>query len=195
MTKEKGSLLQFEILAPICKDCIVLTGGVTLEYRDGSPANVSTGVYNHHVIVLDVGKTQHMMVCPGSSVPRVPSSPALFLGGASGDTFQLFTTADGTFKTGYYISPTDNLAMMAEIMNYRAQKQEIYIVTEAEWIQGKPEGYLDTMTLPMSVGDCNQPEFMITQDRYSKSSGDWIVPADGYIMNIGSYSLFGGSKF
>ena len=133
-----------------------------------------------------MGKTQHMMVCPGASVARVPSTPALFLGGASDDTVQLFTTADGAFKTGYYISPTDTLLMMAEVMNYKPQKQDIYIVAEMEWIEGKPEGYLDTMTLPIGVTECDKSEFMITKDRESKSSGDWIVPADGYIITMRS---------
>jgi hypothetical protein len=179
-------MYSIEGLAPICNDCIALAGGVTLEHADGSLASVSTGVYNHHVTILNLGKTQHMLVCPGANVPRVPSSPALFLGAASDDTAQLFTTADGAIKTGYYISPTDNFALMAEVMNYRPQKQDIYIVAELEWIQGKPDGYLDTMTLPISVGECNKAEFMIPQDRYSKSSRDWIVPADGYIITMGS---------
>jgi hypothetical protein len=186
MTKEKGSLLSLEALAPICKDCIALTGAITLEHPDGSLANLSTGVYNHHVVVLNMGKTQHMMVCPGSTSPRVPPSPALFLGGASDDTVTLFTAADGNFKTGYYIKPTDTLVMVLEIMNYSPQKQDVYVVADVEWIEGKPEGYMDTITLPISVGDCNNAEFMITQDRYNKTSGDWVVPADGFIMNMRS---------
>jgi hypothetical protein len=186
MTKEKGSLLTLEPITSICTDCVTLTGGITLEHPDGSLANVSTGVYNHHVTVLNLGKTQHMMVCPGASVPRVPSAPALFLGGASDDTVQVFAPNNGSVKAGYYINPTDTLVMIAEVMNYQLQKQDIYIVAEAEWIQGKPQGYLDTVTLPISVGNCNKAEFMITQDRYNQSSGDWIVPADGYIITMGT---------
>jgi hypothetical protein len=183
MTKEKGSLLTIEAISSICTDCVTLMGALTLEYPDGSLANVSTGVYNHHVIVLNLGKTQHMMVCPGASVPRVPSTPGLFLGGASDDTVALFTPNNKAVKTG----PNDTLILVAEVMNYRPQRQDIYIVAEAEWIQGSPQGYLDTITLPISVGSCNSAEFMITQDRYNQSSGDWIVPADGYIITMRKY--------
>jgi hypothetical protein len=46
-----------EVLSGICNDCMFLSGSTYATYEDGSRADISTGVYNHHIAVVDVGKT------------------------------------------------------------------------------------------------------------------------------------------
>jgi hypothetical protein len=46
-----------EVLEGICTDCMFLSGSTYVTYEDGSRADISTGVYNHHIAVVDVGKT------------------------------------------------------------------------------------------------------------------------------------------
>jgi hypothetical protein len=39
-----------------CKGCTILQGRAGLEYQDGSPADLSRGVYNHHTIAMNLQK-------------------------------------------------------------------------------------------------------------------------------------------
>ena len=45
-----------EMLGGICTNWMFLTGATYLMNVDGSRADVATGVYNHYVAVMDIGK-------------------------------------------------------------------------------------------------------------------------------------------
>jgi hypothetical protein len=73
----------------ICQDCIVLAGGMSLEYADGSAADTTKGIYNHHLTISAMGKPSKMMICPGSrSMPSMPMTP--LLGTASDGSSQVY---------------------------------------------------------------------------------------------------------
>jgi hypothetical protein len=77
-------------ISPICEDCIVLAGGMGLEYKNGSVADTTTGIYNHHLTITAMGKPSKMMICPGSrSMPSMSMTP--LLGTASDGSNQVFS--------------------------------------------------------------------------------------------------------
>jgi hypothetical protein len=55
------------------------------------------------------------------------------------DFTQLYTTPDGSFKSGYYIKD-NNFAMQAEMINYLPTEQKVYVQTDLEWVPGKVGG-------------------------------------------------------
>lgn len=186
--------MSVESAKPACLDCLVLGGQIYVEYANGTLANQATGVYNHHVILDKVGQPNRVMVCPGQKSNAKPMMPtALFLGGANDDSKQLFTSTDGQFKAGFHILGTDSGQLTAELMNYRAERQEVFIVVETEYVEGKPEGYLSTHTLTMSVSDCETNEWKLSEKVTKQTSGEWIVPADGYIINTQGHLHDGGA--
>jgi hypothetical protein len=185
VTREKGSLSTIKGVKSPCQDCTVLKGRITLEYTNGTIANPKTGVYLHHAVAMDLsGKKQHAMVCPGH-MAKIPKGPAFFLGGAADTDTALYTTSDGQFKSGYYVKPKARMAMMAELMNYSPEQQTVYIVAEAEYFPSMPEGYLDSLAIPISVNDCLRTEFKVKTPLYSKASGDYNIGGDSYIVNMG----------
>jgi hypothetical protein len=55
------------------------------------------------------------------------------------DFTQLYTTPDGKFKSGYYIS-NNNFAMQLEVINYRKEAQQVYVETDLEYVPGRDGG-------------------------------------------------------
>jgi hypothetical protein len=72
-----------------CKDCTVLTAKADVVFENGTRADISSGVYLHHVIFMNLGKSQEPWVSPcpgtGSSTPPPASKSAMpvasFVGG------------------------------------------------------------------------------------------------------------------
>jgi len=139
-----GTTVLRRIKKGICKDCSVLRGRVALTDKDGNTISIGSGVYLHHIGFL-----------PG----KIASSPQVVrsnCGGSSGSTRSymglpnmLFVQGIENFTT-WYTSPTGNLdsgfyansdtySMIAEIVNYKSEKQSVYITVDYEFVPGKPK--------------------------------------------------------
>lgn len=155
-----GTLSSFQVLDPISTNCVVLQGGTSIELPGGVVANASTAnVYNHHIQTLDLAKKSKATVCPGQVNSGMPTGPSLFVGGAADDASTIrsrFTSADGQFKSGYFVSPKTSLVLISELMKYEPTDQIAYMAIDTEYLEGKPEGYMDNYIVPVSVVDCKE---------------------------------------
>jgi hypothetical protein len=136
----------------VCKDCTVLRGRLQAVYTDGTPANAGNGLYVHHAIFIDVTKKQRLPVSNcGDTMGSIPT----FVGAdVSGNTWQYFTTQDGTYPSGYYLKD-NSMMLQAELVNYRSvlcrlcvdrsctheddrkEPQEVYLELDVEYLTGK----------------------------------------------------------
>ena len=74
----------------MCTNCTVLAGNIDVIFENGTRADISGGVYLHHVITIDLTKKNKRWVStcspPAGSAPKAPSGLAgnlnTFLGGA-----------------------------------------------------------------------------------------------------------------
>ena len=57
----------------MCKNCTVLAGRMDVVFENGTRADISNGVYLHHVVTIDLTKQKKTFIseCPGA--PAVPS--------------------------------------------------------------------------------------------------------------------------
>jgi hypothetical protein len=126
-------------IEPPCIDCVVLAGGMTIQYADGRPADASARVYNHHTVISTIGKTSKLMVCPGQKLASTPSMPmSTIFGGAADDSKQLYTSEDGEFKSGVILTKGQTIGLTYYLVNYLASQQEVYAVAEIEYIPTIP---------------------------------------------------------
>jgi hypothetical protein len=96
------------IAAGLPTDITVLSSNTTLQYEDGSTADISSGVYNHRVMFFDVSRKSPIpLVCDPSTKSKADGPPVgvSVLMGTSADTgttgATTFTTPDGMFNSGY----------------------------------------------------------------------------------------------
>jgi hypothetical protein len=168
---------------------MVLGGKVTLEYEDTTPANVRTGVYNHHVIIVNLNKPSTVRQC--TDKPAAPMSEffvAVNEGTGIGYT-DLYTTLDGKFKSGYYIGKNDKISMSAEMMNYRTFRQTVYVAVDSEYMPNKVPGFLDTTAFVLSAVGCGPQNIKLKEAVSAITSQLWPIPADGYILSASKLSL------
>jgi hypothetical protein len=149
----------FDTISGICANCTVLAAKADLHFLNGTRVTISHGIYNHHVVVLDTGKMLlPWYLCDGQTgYGRVFSSGFMITGVA--EIKNLFTTPDGSFKSGYFIPQASLFMMNAEIVNYRREGVPLYVTTDIEYLEGKQPDYMDASMSLISVTGCDPPDF------------------------------------
>jgi hypothetical protein len=110
--------------------------------------------------------------------------------GASNDAGPwLFTTADGGANTGFYVGPKDRMGWVAEIINYNKEPKKVYITMEAEYVEGRPQGMLDTQIALFNVQGCfAKVDITVPHDAtaFDITSSKFPIPEDGQVVQMSS---------
>jgi hypothetical protein len=108
----------------ICADCTVLTTKADVVFANGTRADISSGVYLHHVIFMNVGKSQEPWISACPQTANSPAAPAKsvtpvasFAGGAIDEFTDWFATKDAKTDGGYHVAAKDSFLMQAELVN------------------------------------------------------------------------------
>jgi len=187
----------------------ILSGKMDLMMEDGSQANVAKGVYVHHLLVADVGKTSApFALCPGGHnqkefVPWISSHIVESIGAgliqAGNDQFQnptIYASPTGPMKSAFLTGWSDTFLLEAEIVNYNPENTTIYITLETEYLDQVPPGYLDASTLIFSATGCNSPGYRPpgAAKAYNFTSELFSMNRDGYLLNMRGHLHDGGTS-
>ncbi|KAF2401207.1 hypothetical protein EJ06DRAFT_382535 [Trichodelitschia bisporula] len=179
----------------------LLSGKLVTVFEDGSPADYEHGVYIHHILVADVGKTTFpFALCPDTQVKKYvgPWTASFVLDAVGAGFIQVGNDAvnganiyaargkDSSIKSAFMTGFNDMFLMEAEIVNYRPDNQTVYINAELEYLPEKPEGYLDASTVIFSATGCNNPGYKPPNQnpQYNHTSEDFVMKQDGTIVNM-----------
>jgi hypothetical protein len=139
-----GTTILRRIKKGICKDCSVLRGRVALTDKEGNTISIGSGVYLHHIGFLPAkisGSPQVVQSNCGSSSGaksyRGGLPNMLFVQGVENFT-TWYTMPTGNLDSGFYAN-SDTYSMIAEIINYKPEKQSVYITVDYEFVPGKPK--------------------------------------------------------
>jgi hypothetical protein len=145
----------------LCKDCTVLGTKMDVIFENGTRADVSSGVYLHHIFSMNIVTDRKLKtLMTNSFIPFCGGGGGFFdyavdglmdltawltnilnleiFGFGAVDEFkQLFTTANGKFDSGFYFGQKDKLFFQAEVVNYRKQPQNVYIQMDVEYVPGR----------------------------------------------------------
>jgi hypothetical protein len=178
-----------------CTDCTVLYTKAALYFENGTKATVEQGVYEHHVVMVDLAKrTMPLYLCNGQK-GFLGQLPAVgFVVSGNDEAANWFTTPDGNFNSGYVVGPRQMLAMQTELVNYRNEEQKVYVTVDYEYIKGKSNTPADSTISLFSVTGCNSPDYHrdASQKVYNMSSETVPLPTDGFIINAKGHLHDGG---
>jgi hypothetical protein len=144
----------------VCSNCTILKSRTDVVLKDGKRADISEGVYLHHVNNLNLGTKDvynWANPCPamssrmmgGGGASKMSFQP-LNVAGVD-DATQYFTSLDGTFQSGHYVEPSDKFFFQMEVVNYNNYTKDIYIEVEQEWVPGKV-GKMSTYSVLPATG-------------------------------------------
>jgi Stress up-regulated Nod 19 len=182
-------------ISGFCTDCNVLYTKAGLVFENGTEATVDHGVYEHHIVMVDLAKrTFPFYLCNGQS-GFLGMFPAVgFMVSGNDPAANMFTTPDGSFNSAYHIGQYQMLAMQAELVNYRKEAQKVYITVDYEYTKGKANNPADSVISLFSVTGCGFPDYHRDASKkiYNMSSEVLIAPADGFIINAKGHLHDGG---
>jgi hypothetical protein len=182
-------------ISGFCKDCTVLYGKAALYFENGTKASITHGVYEHHVVVVDLGKARNFpfYLCEGQSgfLGKFPGNGFIISG--NDEASNMFTSPDGKFDSGYVVN-NPRLAMQAELVNYRPEPQKVYVTMEYEYVPTTTPKAADTSVSLFSVTGCKPPDYHRDPNVkiYNMTSAAVPVPFNGYIINAKGHLHDGG---
>jgi hypothetical protein len=169
----------------------VIAGKADLHFLNGTRATIaSSGVYNHHLLVID--QTKRLLpwyLCSGQTDLGSSKSSGFLITGVAEATNR-FSIPNAPFTSGYLLppatpsSPAHSFQLNAELINYRAATQPIYVTAETEYLPGIAPGTLDASTSLLSITGCAKPDFLIPANatRWRAASPPVRAPRAGYVL-------------
>jgi hypothetical protein len=137
------------------RDVTILMANASVVYEDGTIIDVNTGLYNHHLLVIDLSKSAPTIAtCPNGKGVQPPGM-SMFAGSSEDKGGAFFTTADGQFNSGYYVGKNDKIIMNGDIVNYTNETKTVYSLIDVQYVEGKPAGNMEAVTQLWSVGQCD----------------------------------------
>jgi hypothetical protein len=198
-----------------CTDCTLQYMTGSLEYANGTQANTDTNSWLHHSVMINTGKGRTNANCPSSK-----GDP--FFSSGNERTVTAFTSMDGTYKSGYYIAPTetDSLIIYNELMNMDPFDKVVYYTVDYEYLPGKQADYAESRAIWFSIGpsqcgpaktngtasktggyqDPLYPASNLTDKQQPKTnvfaehSAPWVSLYDGEIISTGGHLHDGGES-
>jgi hypothetical protein len=171
-----------------CKNCTVLSGKASLHFENATKAGVDSGVYIHHIVTLDGSKRNPGMpfyLCQEQKGFLGTFPLPGFIVSGNDEASNMFTTPDGTFNSGYRMTDDPKITMQAELVNYRQEKQQVYVVIDYEYV--KTDTALvrpaDSAVSLFSVTGCTPPDYHPKERVYNMTSAQVRVPNNGFIIN------------
>ena len=192
--------IDFPAVRPCKDDCVLLGLTADLEYDDGRVADVASGAWLHHTVLLNFNEKMKDPVCG-------TKWDVLFEAGNE-KTNITFAVHNSAMKTGYHLKPSDQFLMNAELMNLENKVKWTWLTLTYDYVEGTQLEYKDARVVWLSIGahrcagaieknpfgetnltKSEQP----TQLAFTEYSMPWIAPQDGYILGGNGHVHEGGT--
>jgi hypothetical protein len=172
----------------IPRDITILKTNTTVVYADGSKADISNGLYDHHTFMTNIDKpVPSWYNCGGNKKSPFDSMTpgSLFIGGSEDKYGGYFSTPDGSVNSGYYVGQNDKLLMNGDVINYTNETKIVYTLNEIEYIPGKVAGMADASMYVMVPGQCDGQFGLVLgnqQKAFTLKGTPMSVTRDGTIL-------------
>jgi len=170
------------------RDITVLFAASKLVFEDNTDAGIDHGIYNHHVAFSDLNKAPTSIVsCDRKIIGSEDLAVSTFVNGANEkDNGALYTTVDGKFNSGYYIGKNHGILLTGDVINYKNWTQDVYTLTELEYVEGSIPSMMEVSIQALSIGQCEGASGLIEppigKTKFKIEGKDMTVTKNGYWM-------------
>jgi hypothetical protein len=175
-------------------ECTVISGKAGLEFENGTQADVSKGVYIHHILSTNNQKTVAPFVskCDTTddvtTIKRPAVAKAGFVGVSddNGNEPLIYGTADGSIEGGYWVSKGDSFGVWADLVNLNSEPKQLYLTYDLEYLEGHVGA--DSQGSLLSVSGCRARKIATAASGPANTtSGKFRFFRDGYLVNGSEY--------
>jgi hypothetical protein len=185
------------------KDVTILSTDLRLVFENGTPTKPADGIYKHHLFFADLSKTPSRFFNCGpqslwtsittlGGLTTIGNDQAgllsIFAGGAEDGSKITYTTPSGDFNSGYYVGPSDNILLQADIVNSLSVPQTVYIDVDIEYVPGRLQGAMESAMQVVGVGFCGGDGQGLTvkppegQKKFTLKGKSIVASRDGVIL-------------
>jgi hypothetical protein len=159
-----------------CDECFLGAFQGGLEYEDGTDANVNTGPYLHHFVVINNNKPDWVCGLRAGSMYR---PQYIYNSGNERPPVRLNTK----HKFGMRVDTEDTFSAAAELMNMSNETKVVYATTIYEVIPINTPGYREATHIRMDVWMCGGSDVPAKNGSYTYTSPTWKSPYAGVMLH------------
>jgi hypothetical protein len=147
----------------------------------------SSGLYVHHTLYADLGHSLIPFLSCGSAPAKMIPISVFMAGGLEASEFK-FSTTNSSLQTGYYIGKGANIMINVDIVNYDNVAKDLYMVSELEYLPGKPTERLPAQHSVIDIGLCDGQDGLNVhappgKTKWSIKGSPITVSKDGILAN------------
>jgi hypothetical protein len=192
-----------------CTNCYVTSIQAGLEYADGSNANINTGMWLHHMVLMAKGQGKSDATCSSSAF----SLPHFAVGGTGANTERIFASGnerttidmapkDGR-KFGYKVNNGDSFHLLVDLMNLNTTDKSVYLTLDYKYANGSAPGYTNVKPVWLDIAQCGTSEVPAKTGAYTlpytwtSNFAGTLVGGGGHLHDGGTNSQFlnNGAEF
>lgn len=173
-------------------------------YPNGTYANSNTGMWLHHVVLTNTGKTSatcgkeyggdRFFASGNERTPVSISANGLVF---SQNNLRVKLTTTRTVQAGYYIGPNDEFTFLVELMNESEDPRDAVVTITYEYIPGVPQSFTQVTPIWLDINsDCSsdseEPAFNNTAFNYTMQPR-WKADFEGHVTCIVGHLHDGGT--
>lgn len=120
-----------------CGTCTVLSGQIKIFYPDGTPANVSNGIYTHHILTNGVGSQPSFVRSGAGGFAGATGAGFVGAGDDNGNRAWVYAPKENTqFESGYHLSPSTRFSAQIVLVNYNKVAKSVCVTYDLEYLPG-----------------------------------------------------------
>jgi len=180
-----------------CENCYITSMNAGLEYVNGGNANISTGMWLHHMVLLDQGTNTWDATCRNSPF----SLPHFAVGGSGSSTERIFASgnertvfdlskANGTY--GYKVNTGDKFHLLVDLMNMNVARTPVYLTMTYKYTPANTAGIHNVKPVWLDVAQCGTSEATARTGSYDLVSAPWASNVAGPLLGVGGHLHDGG---
>jgi hypothetical protein len=182
-----------------CTDCMITYMGAGLENMQGEVVNTDKGLWLHHMVIINKGKSLKDATCASNPI----SLPHIDVGASARNSERFFasgnerTATDMTAewaKAGYYVSKEDQFSYIIELMNMNKDSKKVYMTMTWEYVPGVPSGFKNARPVWLDAFQCglSDVEPKKQEGAFDITARTWTANFGGELLGMGAHLHDGG---
>jgi hypothetical protein len=181
-----------------CNNCWITGMQAGLEYADGSNANINTGVWLHHMVLMSQGYGKWDPTCSANPF----SLPHFAVGATPTNSERIF--ASGNERTplevpagqnyGYPVVDADRFHLLVDLMNENVERRQVYMTITYKYKPANTAGTRPLKPLWLDVNQCGTSEVAAKTGSYNYKSQRWLSNIAGPWIGVGGHLHDGGTN-
>jgi hypothetical protein len=160
-----------------CEECYLGAFQGGLEYEDGSEANVDTGMYLHHFVLVNNNKPDWLC---GLRVGAMFRPQYVYNSGNERPPVRL----NSKYKFGMRVDKEDTFGTAGELMNMSNETKTVYATIIYEVIPLETPGYREATHLRLDIWMCGASDVPAKTGAYKYTAPKWTSPYSGVILHV-----------